>query len=80
MQKPRGRVNPAPRRAIQTRPRIVELEPLGEIYLTAAEIQARVAELGAEIASDYEGREPVLVSSLTWTKSGPEGPAAKPVS
>ena len=34
------------------------------MYLTAGEIQARVAELGAEIAHDYEGREPVLVSSL----------------
>jgi len=34
------------------------------VYLTAGEIQARVAELGAEIAHDYEGREPVLVSSL----------------
>jgi hypoxanthine phosphoribosyltransferase len=50
--------------ALQATPRIVEVEPLGEIYLTAAEIQARVAELGAEIARDYEGREPVLVSSL----------------
>jgi hypoxanthine phosphoribosyltransferase len=37
---------------------------VGEIYLSAAEIQARVAELGAEIARDYEGREPLLVASL----------------
>ena len=29
-----------------------------------AEIQARVRELGAEIARDYEGREPILVASL----------------
>jgi hypoxanthine phosphoribosyltransferase len=49
---------------LQATPRIVEVQPLGEIYLTAGEIQARVAELGAEIARDYEGREPVLVSSL----------------
>jgi hypoxanthine phosphoribosyltransferase len=37
---------------------------IGEIYLSAAEIAARVHELGAEIARDYAGREPVLVGSL----------------
>ena len=37
---------------------------IGEIYLSAAEIAARVQELGAEIARDYAGREPVLVGSL----------------
>jgi hypoxanthine phosphoribosyltransferase len=37
---------------------------VGEIYLSAAELAARVRELGAEIASDYAGREPVLVGSL----------------
>jgi hypoxanthine phosphoribosyltransferase len=41
------------------------LEPrIGEVYLAAAEIQARVRELGAEIARDYAGREPLLVGSL----------------
>ncbi|TML15764.1 MAG: hypoxanthine phosphoribosyltransferase, partial [Actinobacteria bacterium] len=39
-------------------------DELGEVYLSAEEIRARVAELGAEIARDYEGREPILVSSL----------------
>ena len=34
------------------------------MYLTAAELAARVRELGAEIARDYEGREPILVGSL----------------
>ena len=34
------------------------------MYLTAEEIRARVSELGAEIARDYEGREPILVASL----------------
>ena len=34
------------------------------MYLSAEEIATRVAELGAEIAADYEGREPVLVASL----------------
>ncbi|HET9115964.1 MAG TPA: hypoxanthine phosphoribosyltransferase [Gaiellaceae bacterium] len=34
------------------------------MYLSAAEIAARVRELGAEIARDYAGREPVLVGSL----------------
>jgi hypoxanthine phosphoribosyltransferase len=34
------------------------------VYLSAEEIQTRVRELGAEIARDYEGREPLLVSTL----------------
>src|SRR5919198_6165856 len=37
---------------------------VGEVYLSADEIAARVAELGAEIAEDYAGREPLLVGSL----------------
>ena len=35
-----------------------------EILLTGEQVQARVAELGAQLAADYEGREPVLVSVL----------------
>lgn len=38
--------------------------PVGEVYLTADEIAARVAELGREIARDYEGLEPLLVAPL----------------
>jgi hypoxanthine phosphoribosyltransferase len=34
------------------------------VYLSAAEIAVRVVELGAEIAADYAGREPVLVAPL----------------
>ncbi len=34
------------------------------MYLSAAELAARVRELGAEIGRDYAGREPVLVGSL----------------
>jgi len=34
------------------------------VYLSAAEIAARVGELGAEIARDYEGKNPLLVASL----------------
>ena len=37
------------------------------MYLSAAEIAARVRELGAAIAADYAGREPLLVAPL---KSG----------
>ena len=37
---------------------------IGEIYLSAAELAQRVREIGAEIAHDYAGREPVLVCSL----------------
>jgi hypoxanthine phosphoribosyltransferase len=34
------------------------------VYLTAEELRERVRELGAEMARDYMGREPLLVSSL----------------
>ena len=37
---------------------------VGEIYLSAAEIATRVRELGAEIAADYTGCDPLLVGSL----------------
>lgn len=43
---------------------IVADERIGEVFLEGAEIRARVAELGAEIARDYEGREPLVVGSL----------------
>ncbi|HLE59125.1 MAG TPA: hypoxanthine phosphoribosyltransferase [Candidatus Limnocylindria bacterium] len=35
-----------------------------EILLTADQVAARVAELGAQLAVDYAGRDPVLVSVL----------------
>ena len=35
-----------------------------EILLSGEQVQARVAELGAQLAADYEGRDPVLVSVL----------------
>jgi hypoxanthine phosphoribosyltransferase len=34
------------------------------VYLSASEIAARVRELGAELAADYAGREPLLVAPL----------------
>ena len=34
------------------------------VYLTRAEIAARVEELGAEIAADYDGLDPLLVAPL----------------
>src|SRR5262245_4123951 len=37
---------------------------IGEILLTEAEIQAKVAELGAQISDDYAGRRLTLVSVL----------------
>ncbi len=37
---------------------------IGEVYLEAGEIAARVRELGAEIARDYADREPLLVGAL----------------
>lgn len=37
---------------------------IGDVYLTRTQIAARVAELGAEIARDYSGLEPILVAPL----------------
>ena len=37
---------------------------VGDVYLSRAEIAGRVAELGAEIARDYGGLDPVLVAPL----------------
>ena len=37
---------------------------IGDVYLSADELGTRVRELGAEIARDYAGREPILVGSL----------------
>jgi hypoxanthine phosphoribosyltransferase len=37
---------------------------IGAVYLTRAQIAARVTELGAEIARDYSGLEPILVAPL----------------
>jgi hypoxanthine phosphoribosyltransferase len=34
------------------------------VYLTAGELASRVRELGAELARDYAGAEPILVASL----------------
>src|SRR4029453_8728242 len=55
----------APRTEIQARPRPLSDDlRVGETYLTAEEIQGRVAELGAQIAADYAGLDPVLVAPL----------------
>jgi hypoxanthine phosphoribosyltransferase len=37
---------------------------IGEILITAEQIAARVAELGAQITADYAGRTPLLVAVL----------------
>ena len=37
---------------------------LGPVYLGRAQIAARVAELGAEIARDYAGLDPILIAPL----------------
>ena len=37
---------------------------IGEILLTEAQVQDRVAELGAQISADYAGRRLTLVSVL----------------
>ena len=37
---------------------------VGEVYLRADEIRTRVNELGLQLATDYAGREPLLVGTL----------------
>ena len=39
-------------------------DPLGDVYLSAEEIQARVQELGKQISAAYRGKELVLVGIL----------------
>ena len=39
-------------------------QPIGDVYLGRAEIASRVAELGREIAAEYDGRLPLLVAPL----------------
>ena len=39
-------------------------QQIGEVYLRREEISARVQELGAEIARDYAGKEPILLAPL----------------
>jgi hypoxanthine phosphoribosyltransferase len=38
--------------------------PIGDVYLSRAEIAARVGELGQRIAQEFDGSEPVLVAPL----------------
>jgi hypoxanthine phosphoribosyltransferase len=37
---------------------------VGDVYLSRAELQTRVLELGREVSRDYAGREPLLVAPL----------------
>lgn len=39
-------------------------ELIGDVLVTADELRARIAELGKEIAGDYEGKTPLLVAVL----------------
>src|SRR5262249_12914516 len=51
--------------ALPARPGLIDRDPrIGEVYLTREEIATRIGELGAEIAREYAGREPLLVGSL----------------
>jgi len=43
---------------------VSDQEPIGEVLVGAEELKQRVAELGAEISADYEGRDLVLVGVL----------------
>ena len=45
-------------------PHRTEFGEVDAVYLTRAEIGARVAELGVEIARDYAGLDPILIAPL----------------
>jgi len=47
-----------------TSPQRSENGEVGAVYLTRSEIARRVEELGAEIARDYDGLDPLLVAPL----------------
>src|SRR5262245_15066857 len=55
----------SPDDAIERDPRDPSADPdLGAVLVTEHDLRARVAELGKEITSDYEGRAPLLVGVL----------------
>jgi hypoxanthine phosphoribosyltransferase len=43
---------------------VINDDRIGQVFLAADEIAARIRELGAELARDYGGSEPVLVGTL----------------
>jgi hypoxanthine phosphoribosyltransferase len=45
-------------------PHLIDSPDLGEVVVDEASLQARVAELGAEITRDYVGRSPLLIGVL----------------
>ena len=45
-------------------PHLIDSPDLGEVVVDAATLQARVAELGAQITLDYHGRAPLLIGVL----------------
>ncbi len=51
-------------RGVPGTPRDSEQPGLGEVLVTAEDLQLRVAELGREITADYEGRSLLLVGVL----------------
>ncbi len=54
----------APAAAVKKVPAPSEYGDIGAVYLGRDEIASRVAELGAEIAADYDGLDPLLVAPL----------------
>jgi hypoxanthine phosphoribosyltransferase len=43
---------------------LIDSPDLGEVVVDAATLQARIAELGAQITDDYQGRAPLLIGVL----------------
>jgi hypoxanthine phosphoribosyltransferase len=55
----------APEAASEPTPQhLFDSAELGEVVVDEATLQARVAELGAQITADYEGRAPLLIGVL----------------
>jgi len=49
---------------IRVPPRLEDDDCIGDVVVAAADLQQRIAELGAAITADYEGRPPLLVGVL----------------
>ncbi|HEX4866124.1 MAG TPA: hypoxanthine phosphoribosyltransferase [Acidimicrobiales bacterium] len=45
-------------------PHLIDSPDLGEMVVDSATLQARVAELGAQITADYQGKAPLLIGVL----------------
>src|SRR5439155_4833634 len=61
---PPGPPGPRDRRPNGVRPGLMNDSAIGEVLVPSEDLQRRVAELGAEISRDYEGRDLVMIGVL----------------